>query len=160
MRIDASPTNKNDFGPGVYLADIKGCEVKHSQRTGDPYFNVSWHDAGAFGAGKFICFDIIMLAGKGRSIGLAKLKVLGFEECVDDGGPAIEAEPQDLIGRRAWIRIGWDEYKTSDGTVHRNLKVKTEFEPKFSSGYTNEKTPPEDANDGSTVPILEEDVPF
>lgn len=160
MRIDASPAYKNDYGPGVYLAEIKGCDVKHSQRTGDPYFNVSWHDAGSFNAGKFICFDIIMLAGKGRSIGIAKLKVLGFQETLDDAGePVIDAEPDDLIGRRAWIKLDWNEYKTADGEVHRNLKVKTEFEPRFASGYTHESTPPEGVDQFPTAPI-DEDVPF
>lgn len=147
MRIDASPTNASEFEPGIMLGEIKTCDLKYSRNSGDPYFHVSWHDAGTFGAGKFICKDVIMLAGGGRGIGLSKLRVLGFQEVKDgDGPPYIDAEAHDLVGRRAWIRLDWEDFERADGTSGRSLKVKTEMQPKFSSGYWHENTPPPEAD--------------
>jgi len=162
MRIDASPTNASEFGPGVMLGEIKGCELKYSRKTGDPYFHVRWHDGGSLGEGKFICKDVLMLAGAGRGIGLSKLRVLGFQEVKgDDDAPYIDADPHDLIGRRAWLRLDWEDFERADGTSGRSIKIKTEMQPKFSSGYWHENTPPTEA-DSAIVPLksADEDIPF
>ena len=164
MKIDASNDFESDFDEGVILGEVKNCEVKHSKKNGDPYFNVHWHDAGAFGAGKFVCFDIVMLAGKGRTIGIAKLKALGFQEVKDEasGKYVINADAVDLIGRRAWLNLGWEEFERADGTTGRSLKVRTEFEPTFKSGCTHENTPPPEVGKSKATAPIEDDesIPF
>jgi len=158
MRVDATPESFSEFGPGIYLAEVKACEVRHtSEKTGShPYYNVRLHDGAFAGDGGLIAFDNILLAGRGRSIGIAKLKALGFEEVMgDDGKPFIDVEPEDLVGRRVWVMVGEDEY---GGKVR--LKVLTEFEPKFSCGYWHEKHPPEEAGSDSGLMDPDDSVPF
>lgn len=144
------PENSN-YEPGVYLAEIRKCELKHSKKSGDPYLNVEWHDlADPFetGGSTLIGWDILMMDGKGRGLSQAKLKVLGFDE-----GQG-EIMPEDLVGRRAWVTWEWQEFNGE-----KRLKVASTFRPEFSCGYRHESQPPENAST-STAPIGDEDIPF
>lgn len=139
-RMDWSAPTSSEFGPGVYLAEVAKCEVRHSKKPGNaPYLNVEWHDASALGSGGIICWDVIMMAGNGRGLGQAKLRALGFDEQCQ------LIEPDDLVGRRAWIRVALQKYGDKE-----NLKVLSEFEPEFSAGYWPESAPP----DGVSSPTM------
>lgn len=102
-RIDwTEEEHTSKFVPGVYLAEVDDCEERTSQRTQAPYFNVRLKSVDHGGV---LAFDILMLGGKGRNIGTAKLRALGFDEGV------IEIEAHDLIGKRAYVFLHEDEYK-------------------------------------------------
>lgn len=89
--------------PGRYLAEVgTKAEVRMSKKTEHPYFNVPFL-AVDFG-NAFLCYDVIMLDGKGRGMGQKKLEALGF----DKGVPSIESS--DLIGRRVYVEVTEDEW--------------------------------------------------
>lgn len=120
---------------GVYLAEIAGAEEKASRSKGDPMFIVRF-DAVDFGS-SHLADDVVMLGGKGWSIGRAKLEALGFDES------AAEIAAGELIGRRVYLRLAYkdEEY---DGKTFRNLRVETRFRPEFSSGYWPDGDDPPD----------------
>jgi len=96
---------------------------------------------------QFLCFDVVMMAGNGRGLGQAKLLALGFDGTED------EIRAEDVVGRRAWVRVDWQSYKDKDGRAQRSLKVVSTFEPDFSCGYFSEDEPPATAS--SAVADLE-----
>lgn len=146
VKVNWTETLSNDFKPGYHLAEVKKCAEKKSA-AGDPYFNVELYSMGMFGAEGLICFDIIMLDGKGRGLGQAKLKALGFSDKNSD------LAPEDLVGRRAWVKVYHDTYEGK-----QRLKVESVFEPTFSCGYWPEASPPEGAVAAKAVD--DESVPF
>jgi len=88
--------------PGAYHVEVLTAEERTS-KNGDAMFNikliaVDWN-------GAHICFDNIMLAGKGRSMGQAKLVALGIPR-----GQA-EVRPDELVGARAFAFIGEGEWQ-------------------------------------------------
>lgn len=129
--------------PGFYLAEVRKCDEKTSS-GGDPYFNVELHDSDVNAENGLLCWDNIMLAGKGRGLGQAKLKALGFSDKNAD------IDPPALVGRRAWIKLYHEirENKT-------RIRVDSHFTPEFSCGYWPEASPPEGAKD---APV--DDIPF
>jgi hypothetical protein len=150
--MDWSEAPLSDYKPGVYLGEVKKCETKIA-RSGESYLNLEWHDvSGAFGEGGLICWDRLMMGGRGRGISQAKLKVLGFR------GTEPSIEPEDVVGRRAWIRVDWHEYEPN-GEKKRNLQVTSQFRPEFQSGYWPENSPPKIEGGGALAPI-EDDTPF
>jgi len=114
VRIDWESYSEPDFGdgplgPGVYRVEVSDC-VERTSKAGDKYFNVKMKD---LDSGKIVCFDPVMLEGKGASIGLCKLSRLGFEPTED-----FEIVAAQVIGKRAYIGVEADEYQ---GT--KRLKV-------------------------------------
>lgn len=116
---------------GVYLAEVKGCEERTSSK-GDPMFYATFQ---AVDFNAHLCSDFIMLAGKGWSMGSAKLRALGFDEGQE------EIAPGELIGRRVYLRCAYEEREGRDGKTYKGLKVVAEFQP-FSSGYWPESEAP------------------
>lgn len=158
--IDPKTNFPSDFEPGIYLAVVKGCDEKKSKKNGTPYFNLRLHDDET---GELLCWDTAMLDGNGKGIGIAKLKALGFFQ--SDEPERVDAE--DVIGRRAWVRVAWDTYEGKT-----RLKVETRMEPDFDLGYWPEGEMPPEAADplapvsqvpdaGSTKdPVKDLDTPF
>lgn len=87
--------------PGDYAAEVDGCEEKVSKK-GAALFVVAFKD---INTGNALCDDVIMLEGKGKGIGIAKLRALGFEENFQGDMSAAE-----LIGRRCIVHLSWDDY--------------------------------------------------
>lgn len=143
-RMNWTETSGSGYEPGIYLAEVKKCEAKVSKKA-DPYLNIEWHDTSPIGPQGLICWDVVMMDGKGRSLGQAKLRALGFDEECE------LIEPEDLIGRRAWIQVGWQDYNGQ-----KNLKVLSGFEPSFTSGYWSEGSPP----DGVAASPTADDTPW
>ena len=99
-RDDVTKAEAGGLPPeGVYLAEVvkDGTEQRKSSNTGDPMFNVAFKDVNT---GDFLCYDSIMLAGRGLGIGHKKLVMLGV---VDPDAPDWEVDAFDLIGKRAVV---------------------------------------------------------
>jgi hypothetical protein len=113
-QVDWSDPNETDLKSGIYLAQVEKAEEKPSSK-GDPMFKVTLK-AVAFRT--TLCDDFIMLGGKGRGMGQAKLKALGF-------GPDVkEIHASELVGQRVYARVAFQEYDDKrTGTKRRSLKV-------------------------------------
>ena len=89
------------LGPGRYFAKVESASERKS-KAGDTYINVRLvaieHDA------NHICFDVLMLEGKGKNIGYAKLKQLG----VSDDDEWLEAST--LVGRKCYVEVQAEVY--------------------------------------------------
>ncbi len=135
------PTNP----PGIYLARVGKCREAVS-KGGDAMLVLEWEtDILGKPAGP-LCWDFLMMEGKGASMGCAKLLKLGFPK-------GAEVKPEDVQGRRAYVRVGLQEYNGKQG-----LKVLTTFDP-FECGYWSESENPEGVA-SATAPIDDEDIPF
>jgi hypothetical protein len=75
-----SPKSQELSPPGNYHVEVADCEERTSA-AGNTYFNVRMKD---LESGRSLCFDIIMLSGKGLGMGLSKLKQLGFDKSDDE----------------------------------------------------------------------------
>ena len=147
--VDWSPEPSGEFGPGIHLGRVAKCELRKSEKTGSRYFNVQFvADDPLGGEESTLCFDVIMLEGRGRSIGQGKLKALGFEE-----GEAIESS-QDLIGRRAWLACARETYNGKE-----RLKVDISADGSLCGYFFEDQPPPEAATSG-VAPVDSIDVPF
>lgn len=156
--VDMADSAELNFDPGVYLCEVIKAEEKKS-RSGDVMFPVELRGV-APAARNLSVFDFIMLGGKGKGMGLAKLSALGIPK--DFRG---ELRPAQIIGKRVWLFLEWDEYTDSDGKTRRNLKP----DPNQGShcGYQPESDPPEGAavatiakSDDRDEPLSPNDVPF
>lgn len=142
VKPDWSASERSFHPPGDYLVRVSQCELKKSKTSGAQLFNVRLVAEQLTGE-PTLCFDTIMLEGKGASIGCAKLEALGFDR-------DSEMEAADLVGRRAWVRVKLEEYQGKT-----NLKVATTFEPTFECGYW-----PEDERPGELPTMEGDEVPF
>ena len=152
-----------DFEPGVHLVEVIDAEHRHGQ-SGDPLFGIKLEGTGLSGTKSTLCRDVIMLAGKGLGIGVAKLKALGF---FADGEPE-DVQAHQLVGRRCWVRVDWQRYKDRNGENRKGLKPVGSFDP-FDCGYYPEGEPPEDVSDPlfpeteqptPSQPVDDSSVPF
>lgn len=89
------------FKEGVYYVEVKASEERIAQSSA-AYFNVTL--AAVEHGMQTICYDILMLAGKGHGIGLAKLDALGFEK-------RHTLEAGELVGRRVYAALVEEEYQ-------------------------------------------------
>lgn len=147
MHVDWSAADRPMLSPGTYLVTVKECKEGISKK-GDAFFNVRLNTESFDGRETTLCFDILMMEGKGAGIGLAKLQALGIPKGTAD------VSAQDLIGRRAWVNV---DSQTYDGKTH--LKVYTTFDP-FELGYWPESEPPDGVSEPSVSIKPDEDVPF
>jgi hypothetical protein len=96
--------------PGRYLAEVVKCEEKNSNKTGEPYFNVEYKRVDT---GDHLCFDVIMLGGRGLGIGYKKLLIL---QAIKKNDSIISIEPHQLIGLRVVLDVVHQQYPGNDGT--------------------------------------------
>jgi hypothetical protein len=99
--------SNESMSAGVYHVEVADAEERVSQ-SGDAYFSIRLKD---LESGRIVCFDIIMLAGKGLGIGLSKLSKLGFDK---DDDEIVAAQ---LIGRRAWVGTKEESYNGKERLV-------------------------------------------
>lgn len=120
--------------PGKYLAEVQKSEEKQSA-SGDPMFNIQFKDVET---GSLLCFDTIMLGGRGIGIGHKKLLLLG---AVLPNDPVHEVFAEDLIGKRVWLDIVHEPYVSKkDGAKKMAAKPNFNAERTDNSafGYTRE----------------------
>ena len=126
IKLDWSDYNPDQtFKPvdaGVYIAEIEGCNEKVSPSSNDRYLNVRLRDEKTK---RFLCFDVIMLTGKGKDIGFTKLTQLGIN---DTGGELTAAS---LVGKRVYVYLKHEPY---NGKVRAKVDIR-----KFKCGYFNEE---------------------
>lgn len=122
-----APQEREQMEAGIYNVEVADAEEKTSA-AGNSYFNIRLKD---IGSGKSLCFDILMLNGKGIRIGLAKLSRLGFVPGEDN-----EIVAAQLIGKRAWVSVKNDTYEGKTRLVV-DINAKTS-----GCGYWTEAEPP------------------
>lgn len=111
---DQRPEYKEKYKDGDVVlgyVDMTGCEERLSKKQ-EAYFSVKFVDK----EGDRICWDVIMLQGRGAGMGSAKLKALGFE------GNEQSIELHELNGRSAWLMLQEDEFKGK-----KRIEVKPEW---------------------------------
>ena len=85
----------------------------------------------------FLCYDTLVLTGKGRGLGQSKLKALGFKE------DRSSVEAADLLGRRVYVKVHEEEWPANSGK--KRLKVESLlYDDEFGAGYAPESLPPAD----------------
>lgn len=90
--------------PGWYLAEVTAATRKTS-RAGDAMYNLELCTPG----GDWLCYDNIMLEGKGNGIGFRRLFALGAAR---DQGDSVEyAEAHQLVGKRAYVYLKHGEWE-------------------------------------------------
>jgi len=116
--------NAGSLEPGIYTTIIIAAEERTS-KNGDLYFNVT-HESTQFQ--RVLCYDNIMLEGRGKNMGLAKLKTLGLLD-------KSEINDIDLVGVKCIVIVEDDSYEKADGKVIKRLGVALNFEDPFRAGY-------------------------
>lgn len=115
--------------PGWHLAEVKAATRKTS-RAGDAMYNLELCTP----AGDWICYDHIMLEGKGNGIGFRRLFALGAAR---DQGDSVEyAEAHQLVGKRVYVFIQHEEYN--------DKKVAKVGISQGRAGYLPESEPPDE----------------
>lgn len=133
-KIDWSEQNestpeRSEMPAGIYHIEVANAEERQSA-SGNAYFSLRLED---LESGRTLCFDIIMLEGKGLRIGLAKLSRLGFKPGDDD-----ELVAAQLIGRRGYVSVAEETWK-------EEKRLKVDISAKTSScGYWSEEEPPQE----------------
>lgn len=97
--FDWDAAKNTELKPGIYQVEVVACTPKTSQ-SGNRMWSVRLH-AVEFDA--MLCYDNMMLTGKGAGMTAAKLELLGFAR-----GSQVDAP--DLVGRRAWVSVLEKEY--------------------------------------------------
>lgn len=110
--------------PGIYTAVLTAAEERTS-KGGDLYFNVTLESTQFQ---RVLCYDNIMLEGRGRNMGMCKLTKLGL-------GEKTEINDIDLVGLKCIVIVERDEYTKADGKVIQRLGVALNFEDPFRAGY-------------------------
>lgn len=101
-RIDWSPDTSGLPVPGIYPAEVHSVEEKKSKKP--PYSTYLKVKLVSIETRDTLCYDMIMLEGKGRGMGQRKLRVLGVDETTQ------EIDPASLVGRRAFVAIIHEPY--------------------------------------------------
>lgn len=118
--------------PGRYYAEVKDAKEKISKSSGVPMFEVYFKDVET---GSGLCYDNIMLGGRGAGIGVKKLKCLDavLEE---EGKYVLPDDAAELIGRRCCITIKHEKYTDNNGNA--KTKAAIDFDVGESFGYEPE----------------------
>lgn len=120
--LDWTGTTEDGFTiapEGTYLAEVDSVEPKRTA-GGEMSLSVQLRDPNSRAQ---ICIDTLMLTGKGRGIGLAKLRQLGVPEGQQ------KLDPLSLVGRRVRVAIYHEKY---EGQPRAKVNIKAEG---FKCGY-------------------------
>jgi len=146
MEIDWEIKEAFLFPPGIYLAEVVGCEERTS-RKGDGMLNVEWLHL-ASSPPKRLCYDNLMLQGGGAGIGTKKLQALGFSK---EKPPTSAAA---LIGKRAWVCVKKDD--SDDAKQRGKARLAVDISAEGSCcGYWAEDDQPTGAVESSTLTAFE-----
>ena len=125
---DSSASQFESVKPGIHHVVVASAEERESKK-GDAYFSVRLKQADGEAT---VCFDTIMLSGKGLAMGLSKLAMLGFVP-----GEREEILAAELIGKKAWISAKEDTY---EGKTRLAVDISARGS---RCGYWPEEDPPE-----------------
>jgi hypothetical protein len=110
--------------PGIYSVTVTKC-VERQSKSGDTMFDLTLESTQFQ---KTLCYDVIMLEGRGKNMGLAKLKQMGFAE-------RTELMDLDLEGAKLIVKVEMGGYTKADGTEVKRLEVAMDFDDPFRAGY-------------------------
>jgi hypothetical protein len=130
------PEQAPDFGEGIYLAEIKQATLGTSKTSGFERFEIVWKAVGFPGDAGDLVTDYISFSKKAAGITQAKLGVFGFDVGED-------VQSRDLLGKRAWLLCGFEEWEGRDGRKGKSLKVSMDFDNGCRAGYWPEDGLPE-----------------
>jgi len=123
------PRSMNKYKAGDVVEVRIAKSEERTSKKGHAYFNVELRDD----KGDVVCFDTIMLEGKGRGIGTSKLRALGYDETCQ------ELLAADLVGKTVWVYLTEEEWQGD-----KQIKVALHSEDDWRCGYYNGwDTPPE-----------------
>ena len=147
---DVSKPDFDSLPPGRYLVEVKESEERRGRKG--PYFNVRLH---AVKHGKHLCYDILSFSDRAWWMTRNKLEALGFSES------DANLEPHQLVGRRAYVEVGIEEYTDENNNTRSSIKVDIRAEGS-KSGYWPESAPPEGVSEPTQASPPEDslDVPF
>ena len=137
---------------GVYLAEIASAESRQSQ-AGDAMVNIALSEVGSR---RHICYDNLMMNGRGAGIGVKKALSLGIaERYKEEGEKRVRVSPPEhWKGHRAVVTVIMGEYKGKK-------RLEVDFgadgfgyapEDTWDPSRTPEAPPPDDPDDT--------DIPF
>ena len=148
MRINFSGVNSaagnGPIPPGEYLVKVARVKEKQS-RDGKAYWNLGLEVLQDAFAGRFV-FDKLFFTPQA----LPRLKIiLGALGIAVDGD--LDVEPDDLLNRRAFVRVEHDQY-SKDGAIQQGNKVTYD-------GYRAVKEPTPPAPSASPSPSQRDQPP-
>lgn len=132
---------------GQHRAYLQHVELGRSAAKGEEKANLTWQRQD----GTFLCYDTVMLEGRGLRIGLQKLQALGVAHHDDDLGRWKVLDVEEWVGRQALLTIRHGEWNNKP-------RCEVDFDsPGF--GYQplapgDDETPPPDPSP------IDDDVPF
>jgi hypothetical protein len=86
--------------PGLYTLVCLKAQLKHAKASGDRYLSVECKVQGRDAK----VWETIMLEGKGKSMGVAKLAGWGFK-------PGVQPEPHEFIDREVQAHLKYEEWQ-------------------------------------------------
>jgi hypothetical protein len=110
--------------PGLYSVTCTKA-IERQSKSGDWMFDITLESTQFQ---KTLCYDVIMLEGRGKNMGLAKLKQMGF-------GERTELNDIDLEGSKFIVKVEQGGYTKVDGTEVKRLEVAMDFTDPFRAGY-------------------------
>lgn len=128
---------------GWHAVEVSACEEKRSQR-GEDYYDASLIDATT---GKWLCYDVIMLCGRGAGYGIRKLRALGAATRNESGDGWNILSASRLVGVRAFAHLHHAENEWK-GEKRMRCEVSAH---QGEAGYRTKDDPPEGFTD---------DIPF
>lgn len=132
---------------GVYHVEVNNAEDKTTIK-GEKRIALTLSQVGT--DGQLVCFDSLMMQGKGLGITKGKLKQLGIDLDKDD------FDSQDLIGRRVHVACVFG--KPND---KGNRYLEVDIRAKGSKcGYWTEADPPKPAGASDDLGSWDDDTPF
>lgn len=90
--------------PGTYRAEVKDVREKTS-RGGDAMLSLYFKDVDS---GEGLCWDNVMLSGRGVGIGVKKMRAL--DGVTEEGDEYVFIDSGELIGRRCMLDVIHEEY--------------------------------------------------
>ena len=139
---------------GRYRAKVKKA-IYNKKEGKTPHFSLRWHVAEGQYAGEFLCFDRIMLAGKGLGPSIVKLRMMGFDVDSQDEG---RIEESDFFDRQAILTVEQRKWTRQDGKVQVDLQPV--FDRDINFGYESVEPLAATAPEEPPVDPLDPDVPF
>jgi hypothetical protein len=139
-------TGFKNLDPGVYSVVCTKC-VERQSRNDETMFDLTLESTQFQ---KTLCYDVIMLEGKGKNMGLSKLKQLGL-------GGKTELNDYDIEGCKFIVKVEMGGY-VKDGKEIKRLEVAMDFDDPFRCGYAPKEAYGE--LEGDLVMANSPDTPF
>lgn len=150
VKVDMGAPVPGDAPEGVYLADVASAKAKLS-KAGSSMLELTF--TASYAGGSFKVYDMVLLEGKGWSMGRAKLTALGIGS--DFKG---DLDPYSLIGRQVYLHLAFSEYQG-----RRSLKP--DSKAGSHSGYSTPENPEarakaKETEAAASAAVGEDETPF